>query len=174
MIVRALGEWRPQISASARGAEDVVILGDVRLGENVTLWYNCTLRGDIDTITIGDGSNIQDGCVLHCGYGCPVTVGRNVVVGHNATVHGCTVEDNCLIGMGATILDGAVIGTGSIVGAGALVSERKVIPPGSLVLGVPGKVVRTVTAEELEATLANAARYVEAGREELLLIEAGY
>ena len=168
MIVRALGDLRPRIDASARGAENAVVLGDVRLEENVTVWYGATLRGDVAPITVGAGSNVQDGCVLHCDFGKPLTIGRNVVIGHNATVHGCTVEDGCLIGMGATILNGAVIGAGSIVGAGALVAEGKMIPPGSLVLGVPGKVVRAVTAEEQAATLANAAHYVEAGRAELL------
>lgn len=171
MIVRALGDLRPQFAASVRGAENAAILGDVRLGENVTIWYSATLRGDVAPITVGAGSNVQDGCVLHCDYGSPLTIGRNVVIGHNATVHGCTVEDGCLIGMGATILNGAVIGAGSVIGAGALVPERKVIPPGSLVVGVPGKVVRAVTEEEQADILANAAHYVEAGRVELLPLE---
>ena len=141
-------------------APNATVVGDVQMGENVNVWYGAVIRGDHGTITIGDGTNIQDNAVLHDG----LTLGKNCTVGHGAIVHGCTVEDNCLIGMGATILDGAVIGEGSIIGAGALVGEGKVIPPRSLVVGVPGKVIREVSNEQFEGILKNAALYVEEGK----------
>ena len=169
MILRAIGGKSPQIDSSVRCAESAAVLGDVRLGKDVSLWYGCTLRGDVDTIWVGEGSNIQDGCVVHCGFGAPTHIGKNVVVGHNATVHGCTVEDGCLIGMGAVVLDGAVIGKGSLVGAGALVSGGKIIPPGSLVLGVPGRVIRKLSEQEQMEILADGEYYVQASREELPL-----
>ena len=167
MIIRKSRGRQPEIYHSARGAENAAVIGEVTLGAFVTVWYGAVLRGDEGPIHIGDGSNIQDNCVLHCTAGMPVSVGRNVVVGHGAILHSCTVEDGCLIGMGATLLDGCVIGQGSIVAAGALVSPGKIIPPGSMVMGVPGRVVRPVTAEEQAETLANAEHYVQRGREEL-------
>ena len=171
MIIRSLLGKSPKLSSSVRCAENAAVLGDVTLGEDVSLWYHCTLRGDVDAIVVGDGSNIQDGCVLHCGFGDPTRMGKDVVVGHNAIVHGCTVEDNCLIGMGAVVLDGAVIGEGSLVGAGALVTGGKIIPPGSLVMGVPGKVVRSLTDAERQEILEHAAYYVDVSREELPLLQ---
>ncbi len=167
MMIRDFRDKKPSIHPSVRAAEDAVVLGDVTLERDVTLWYHCTLRGDVDAIAVGAGSNIQDGCVVHCGVGHPTRIGRDVVVGHNAIVHGCTIEDGCLIGMGATVLDGAVVGAGSLVGAGALVTGGKIIPPGSLVMGVPGKVVRSLTERERQEILEDAADYVKAGREEL-------
>ena len=164
MIIKEAEGHTPRIAPTARGAENIVITGDTTVGEDVTLWYGCVLRGDVAPIRVGDGSNIQDNCVLHCSKDRPVEIGRHVVVGHAAILHGCTVEDGCLIGMGATVLDGAVIGEGSIVGANALVTANKVIPPGSLVTGVPARVVRALTAAEREGTLANAAHYVEVGK----------
>ena len=167
MVIRSFQGIFPRISPTARGAETITLIGDVTVGEKVSLWYGCVLRGDVAPIAVGVGSNIQDGCVLHGAEGLPTTVGRHVVVGHNAVVHGCTVEDGCLIGMGATLLNGCRIGAGSIVGAGALVTEGKIIPPGSLVLGVPGKVVRSLTPEEIAAIRTNADHYSEAWRLEL-------
>ena len=167
MMIQPLLGKSPELASSVRCAESAAVLGDVSLGENVSLWYGCVLRGDVDAITVGEGSNIQDNCVVHCGFGHPTHIGKNVVVGHGAVVHGCTVEDNCLIGMGAIVLDGAVIGEGSLVGAGALVSGGKVIPPGSLVLGVPGRVVRSLTPQEQQDILDDAAYYVRVSREEL-------
>ena len=169
MMIRDFRDKKPSIHPSVRAAEDAVVLGDVTLERDVTLWYHCTLRGDVDAIAVGAGSNIQDGCVVHCGVGHPTRIGRDVVVGHNAIVHGCTIEDGCLIGMGATVLDGAVIGAGSLVGAGALVSGGKIIPPGSMVLGVPGRVVRRLTEQEQQDILDNAAYYVQVSQEELPL-----
>lgn len=167
MIIRSFHGVLPRVSSTARGAENISLIGDVTIGEKVSLWYGCVLRGDVSPITVGDGSNIQDGCVLHGAEGLPTTVGRHVVVGHNAVVHGCTVEDNCLIGMGATLLNGCRIGAGSVIGAGALVTEGKIIPPGSLVVGVPGKVVRSLTQEEIAAIRTNADHYSETWRMEL-------
>lgn len=143
-----------------RAASNAVISGDVVLGSGVNIWYGAVLRADVSRIFVGARSNVQDNCVLHGSSGFDVRIGENVTIGHCAVVHGCTIEDDVLIGMNATVLDGAVIGKGSIVGAGALVPEGKIIPPGSLVLGVPGKVVRTVTPDEIAATKANAVEYV--------------
>lgn len=162
----------PQIAATARLAETASVIGDVELGENVSVWYGAVLRGDAGPIRVGDGSNIQDNCVLHCSAGGAAVLGRNVVVGHGAILHGCTVEDGCLIGMGAVLLDGCTLGAGSIVAAGAVVPPGLAVPPGSMVMGVPGKVVRPVRAEEAQATLANAAHYAALGREQLRAAEA--
>ena len=167
MILRAYRGLSPQIAPSARGAENITLIGDVTIGEAVSLWYGCVLRGDVSPIRVGDGSNIQDNCVLHGAEGLPTVVGRNVVVGHGAIVHGCTVEDGCLIGMGATLLNGCRIGAGSIIGAGALIPEGRVIPPRSLVMGVPGRVVRSVTDREAAGVLENARLYAEAWLPEL-------
>lgn len=167
MIIRKSRGKQPEIYHSARGAENAAAIGEVTLGAFVTVWYGAVLRGDEGPICVGDGSNIQDNCVLHCTAGKPVSVGRNVVVGHGAILHSCTVEDGCLIGMGAVLLDGCVVGRGSIVAAGALVPPGRIIPPGSLVMGVPGKVARAVTEAEAAETLSNAEHYVQLGREEL-------
>ena len=171
MMIRSARGKLPEIAHSARGADSAVVTGDVTLGAYVTLWYGAVLRGDETPIRIGDGSNIQDNCVVHGTAGKPVTVGSNVVVGHGAILPSCTVEDGCLVGMGAILLDGCVIGKGSIIGERALVPPGKIIPPGSMVMGVPGKVVRAVTEEEMASTLANAEHYVQLGREELSPLE---
>lgn len=136
------------------------LLGDVTLGEQTSVWYNAVLRGDQESITIGKASNIQDCCVLHGDAGNDVVVGDYVTVGHSAVLHGCTVEDHCIIGMGAVVLDHALVGAGSIVGAGAVVSAGTVIPPRSLVVGIPGKVKKTLTEEDLAGNLANAQEYL--------------
>lgn len=162
MIIKPCNGKAPEIHKDAHIAENASIIGDVTLGAGVSVWYGAVIRGDACTIRVGENSNVQDCCCLHGAK--DTTVGKNVTIGHGAIVHGCTVEDNCLIGMGATILDGAVIGEGSIIGAGALVSEGKVIPPRSLVVGVPGKVLREVTDEQFEGILKNAAAYVEEGK----------
>jgi len=163
MLVRSFQDFTPQIHPSARLAETAAVIGDVALEENVTIWYGAVLRGDVGPIRIGRGSNIQDNCTVHCAVDVPTVVGENVVVGHGAILHSCTVGDGCLVGMGSILLDGCVIGEGSVIAAGALVPPGKSIPPRSLVMGVPGRVVRQVTEEEAAATLANAARYVELG-----------
>ena len=134
--------------------------GDVTLGRGCSVWYNAVIRGDVSPIRIDEDTNIQDNAVLHTSYQFPLVLGRGVTVGHGAILHGCTVEDNVLIGMGAIVLDGAVIGRDSIVGAGALVTKNPRIPPGSMVLGSPAKVKRALTEEEIAAIRENAREYV--------------
>ena len=148
-----------KIHPTAWVAPGAILRGDVTLGESVSVWYNAVLRADQESITIGKGSNIQDNCVLHGDPGNHIVVGENVTVGHGAILHGCTVEDQCLIGMNAVVLDKAVIGAGSIVGAGAVVASGSVIPPGSLVLGVPGKVKKSLSPEEIAGNLENVEEY---------------
>jgi len=125
----------------ARGA---IVLGDVRLGRDASIWYNSVVRGDTELVEVGDGANIQDLALLHADPGFPCLVGPRVTVGHRAILHGCTVEEDCLIGMGAILLNGVRVGRGSVVGAGALLTEGMQVPPGSVVVGVPGKVIRQV------------------------------
>lgn len=167
MIVRSIEENTPAIHPSVRLAENAVVVGGVTLAEDVTIWYGAVLRGDVGPIRIGRGSNLQDNVTVHCAAGIPTVVGENVVVGHGAILHSCTVGDGCLIGMGAVLLDGCTVGEGSIIGAGAVVPPGKTVPPRSVVMGVPGKVVREVSEEEARATLENAANYVRLGREQL-------
>ncbi len=142
-------------------APTAAVVGDVSLGEGASVWYGASLRGDVNYIRVGARSNIQDLVVVHVSRGThPCIIGNDVSLGHSAIVHGCEVEDDCLIGMGAIVLDGARIGSGSVVGAGAVVTRDAQIPPGSLVLGTPGRVVRELTMEEVEANRANAVHYV--------------
>ena len=151
----------PRIDPTAYVSPHAVVIGDVRLGPRVSVWPTAVLRGDINFIEIGEGSNVQDGSILHLAEDLPVRVGKLVTIGHRAILHACTVEDECLIGMGATLLDGAVIGRGSIIGAHALVTKGAQIPPGSLVMGMPAKVVRMLTAEEGAAIRTWADHYVD-------------
>lgn len=151
----------PEVDATSFVAPTASVIGRVTLAANASVFYGAVLRGDIDSISIGAGSNVQDNVSMHTDVGIKLTVGSGVSVGHNAVVHGCTVEDDCLIGMGAIILNHAVIGAGSLVAAGAVVLEGTVIPPGSLVAGVPAKVRRELTDEERKHVRANAAHYVE-------------
>ena len=144
-------------------APNATVIGDVSLGENVSIWYNAVLRGDSGAITVGPGTNIQDGAILHE----QTTLGKNCTVGHGAIVHGCTVGDNCVIGMGSVILNGAVIGNNCTVGAGALVTGKMNAPDGSLLLGSPAKVVRDLTQEEIEANARSARHYIELAKEQL-------
>jgi carbonic anhydrase/acetyltransferase-like protein (isoleucine patch superfamily) len=141
--------------------QDAVVLGDVVLGDNVSVWPTAVIRADTDRITIGADSNVQDGAVIHVDPGVPCTIGARVTIGHRAVVHGATIEDDCLIGIGAIVLNGAVIGRGSLVGAGAVVREGMVVPPNSLVLGVPAKVVKPVD-DAMRARIGHGAgAYVE-------------
>ena len=141
------------------------VIGEVELGENVSIWHGAVVRGDTDSITIDDNSNVQDNCVVHCTKGFPVKIGKNVSVGHGAVVHGCTLEDNVLIGMNATVLNGAHISKNSIVGAGAVVSEGKNFPEGSLILGVPAKAIKEVSDEQIEMIANNAKNYVKLSKQ---------
>jgi carbonic anhydrase/acetyltransferase-like protein (isoleucine patch superfamily) len=150
----------PTFAARVLVAPGAAVAGDVRLADDVSVWYGCVLRGDLAPVTVGARTNIQDGTVLHVADDGPCIVGADVIVGHRAMLHACRVEDACLIGMQATVLDDAVIGAGSVVGAGAVVTQRTVIPPRSLVLGVPAKVVKTLTEKEEAFHRAHAAKYV--------------
>ena len=151
----------PFIADRAWVAPNATLVGAVTLGHDASVFYGAVLRADTDTIEIGAGSNLQDNVTVHCDAGTPTRVGTGVSVGHGAILHGCTVEDDCLIGMGATVLNGAVIGAGSLVAAGAVVLEGTVVPPGSLVAGVPGKVRRELSEEERAGIRANAEHYLE-------------
>ena len=151
----------PTIASSAWIAPNATLIGGVSLGERVSVFYGAVLRADVDTITIGDDTNLQDNVTMHCDAGTPTSVGARVSVGHGAILHGCTVEDDCLVGMGATVLNGAVIGSGSLVAAGSVVLEGTIVPPGSLVAGVPAKVRRELTEEERSGIRSNAAHYLE-------------
>ena len=154
----------PRDEGAAFVAPNATVQGDVILKAGSTVWYGAVLRGDDGTLTIGENSNVQDNAVLHTGPGLDVTVGCGTSVGHGAVVHGCTVGDGCLIGMHATILNGAVIGDGCLIAAGALVPENMQVPAGSLVIGVPGKVVRPVSAAQAAAIKANEEEYLELAR----------
>jgi gamma-carbonic anhydrase len=152
---------QPAVEANAFVAPGAVVIGDASLGQHSSVWYNATLRADINRIVIGPHSNIQDNAVVHVADEFPCIVGSYVTVGHGAILHACTVGDEVLVGMGAAILDGAVIGPQTLIGARALVTQGKEIPPGTLVLGSPARVVRVLTAEERAGLRRSAEKYVE-------------
>lgn len=160
-VIALPGYGSPDVADSAWVAPGAVLVGAVTLGENASVWYNAVLRADNEPIVIGERSNLQDNVSCHVDTGAPLTVGRGVSVGHNAVLHGCTIEDNVLVGMHATVMNGAVIGADSLIAAGALVTEGAVIPPRSLVAGVPGKVRRTLSDDEVQALTHNAEVYLE-------------
>jgi len=155
----------PEVDASAFVAENATLIGAVTLGPESSVFYGSVLRADRDSITLGARSNLQDNVTVHCDPGAPVVIGSGVSVGHAAVIHGCTIEDDCLIGMSATVLNRAVIGRQSLVAAGAVVLEDTIIPPRSLVAGVPAKVRRQLTDDEVEGLRRNASTYVELARE---------
>ena len=150
----------PEIGPGVLLAPGSVLVGNVKLGKDVSFWYGSIARGDLAPVTVGDRTNIQDGTVMHVGDDSPCTVGADVVVGHRVMLHGCRVEDACLIGMQATLLDDCVIGEGSIVGAGSLVTQRMVVPPHSLVFGSPAKVIRALDPGVADEHRALAAKYL--------------
>lgn len=156
----ALGDEVPKVHPSAWIAPGAWVIGKVRLGQDVAVYYGAVLRAEVASIRVGDRTNIQDNCVLHAGLEHSVAIGTGVTIGHSAIIHGCTVGDDVLIGMGATLLNDCVIGNETFIGAGALVPERAVIPPGSLVLGSPARVVRQLTAEERSEIRAGADHYL--------------
>ncbi|WP_416965864.1 gamma carbonic anhydrase family protein [Streptomyces sp. Agncl-13] len=160
-LIMGIGGREPKVDESAFVAPTASVIGDVTLSAGASVWYGAVVRGDVERISVGAHSNIQDNCTLHADPGFPVSVGERVSVGHNAVVHGATVEDDCLIGMGATVLNGAVIGAGSLVAAQALVPQGMVVPPGSLVAGVPAKVRRGLSGEEREGLTLNGTMYAE-------------
>ena len=164
-MIKAFKDKVPNVHESCFVASNAVIIGGVTLEKDANVWFSAVIRGDSENITIGEGSNVQDCAVLHCDHGFPLTIGSNVTVGHSAVIHGCNLGDNVMIGMHATLLNGCVIGEGSIIGAGALVCEGQVIPPNSLVVGIPAKVVRETSAEQVEGIINNAQHYVEIAKE---------
>ncbi len=170
MIVKAYEGKTPEVRGGYI-AEDVSLIGDVQIGENASIWYGVVLRGDVDAIIIGENTSVQDNSVAHCATGIPTVIGKNCVVGHNAVIHSCTVEENCLIGMGAVLLDGCHIGAGSIVAAGSVVSPGKVIPPNSMVMGVPGRVVRELTEKDTEGTKLSVQHYIHYAQGQLEKVE---
>jgi carbonic anhydrase/acetyltransferase-like protein (isoleucine patch superfamily) len=158
-MLKNLGDIKPQIHKDAFVAETASVIGDVKIGEGSSVWYGAVIRGDIEDIVVGKYSNIQDNASVHTETDIPTRIGDYTVVGHNAIIHGCTLGDNTLVGMGAIILNNAVIGDNCIIGAGTVVTEGKKIPDNSMVIGIPGKVVREVTEEEKKAIRDNAVRY---------------
>ena len=160
-MIYSLGDRTPVLEGKGHFiAGNASVIGDVRLLDRASVWFNCVHRGDNELIEIGAGSNVQDGAVLHTDLGYPLTVGRDVTVGHKVMLHGCTIGNNSLIGIGSTILNGATIGENCLVGAHALVTEGKSFPDGSLILGSPAKVVRPLTAEEIAGISEAAQHYV--------------
>ena len=159
-----LKDKKPKNSGENWVAHNATIIGDVTLDKNSSIWFNATLRGDIENIHIGEGSNVQDGSVLHTDPGYPLKIGKNVTVGHMVMLHGCQISNDTLIGIGSIILNNAKIGKNCIIGANTLVTENKVIPDNSLVVGSPGKVLRKVTDEEIKSILENGKHYVDGSK----------
>ena len=163
-MIYQLEDAVPQIHASAWVAENAALAGQITLQKDVSIWFNAVLRAEHAPITVGEGSNIQDGTVCHVDPGMPLTIGRSVTVGHKVMLHGCTIGDESLIGINAVILNGAKIGRHCLIGANSLIPEGKEIPDGSLVMGSPGKIVRTLSEAQIEGLKASAMHYVENGR----------
>ncbi|TNF61672.1 MAG: gamma carbonic anhydrase family protein [Burkholderiales bacterium] len=161
MALYELDGVSPRLHESAWVADSAQVMGNVELAAETSVWFGATLRGDTETITVGKGSNIQDGSVLHADVGYPLTVGENVTVGHMVMLHGCTIGDESLIGIGAVVLNGARIGRNCIVAAGALVTEGKSFPDGSMIMGSPAKVVRELGPEQIEGVRRSAHHYIE-------------
>ena len=162
-LARYLGRT-PDTSRALFVAANATVIGDVTLGPNSSIWYGAILRGDINAIAIGEGTNVQDGTVVHLADDHGVRVGDHTTIGHAAIIHACTIGDECLVGMGATVLDGAQIGDRCIIGANALVTQRFIAPPGSMILGAPAKVVRPLTPDEAGGLRRWAEKYVEVAK----------
>ena len=161
-MIKAFQNKTPNLGQNVFISDTAAVIGDVSLGDDVSIWFGSVLRGDMHYIKVGSRSNIQDNAVVHVTTAVsPTHIGSGVTVGHGAIIHGCIIEDNCMIGMGATVMDNAVIGTGSLVGAGALVPPNMVVPSKSLVVGMPGKVVREVHNEEYEMIIERPGEYIE-------------
>lgn len=164
-IIKTVRGYSPRFGDNCYLADNAVVIGEVTMGNNCTVWFNAVVRGDVNSITIGDNSNIQDGAVIHCTYQKSKTViGKNVSIAHNAIVHGCTVEDNVLIGMGAIIMDDAVIGSNSVIAAGAIILPKTIVEPGSIYAGVPAKRVKDIgddMKEVIQRTARNYPMYAE-------------
>ncbi|MCL1826364.1 MAG: gamma carbonic anhydrase family protein [Betaproteobacteria bacterium] len=160
MSIYALDGLKPRIGEGSWIAHNATVIGDVRIGRNASIWYNVVIRGDNEPVEIGDGTNIQDGSILHNDVGVPLTIGANVTVGHMAMLHGCVIGDGSLIGINAVVLNNAVVGKDCLIAAKALIPEGKIIPDRSLVVGSPGRILRTLTDEELTRLRDNALHYV--------------
>lgn len=159
-MIRDFNNITPKIHETAFVAPNSTVIGDVVLGESATVWYNAVLRGDIDSIVVGDFTNIQEGCILHCKKGADVKIGSHVTVGHGAILHSCHIGNNTLIGMGAIVLDDSVIGNNCLVAAGSVVTPRTQIPDGSLIAGSPAVVTRVLSEQEIEEIKLNANEYI--------------
>ena len=167
-MIRNFQGIKPKIPSSCFIEETGVVIGDVEMGEQCSVWFQAVVRGDVHYIRIGNRTNIQDLCMLHVTHNThPLIIGSNVTVGHHVVLHGCTIQDRVLVGMGAVVMDGAVIGEDSIVGAGALVTEGTIVPPKSLILGSPAKIKRPVTEQELAWIRESADNYVTYARQYL-------
>lgn len=164
MALYELDGLAPHCDPTAWVADSAEVMGNVRIGPDASVWFGTVVRGDTETITIGEGSNIQDASVLHADIGQPLTIGARVTVGHKVMLHGCTIGDESLIGIGAIVLNGAKIGRHCLVGAGALVTEGKAFPDGSMILGSPAKVVRQLTPEQIEGLRQSAQHYIDNAR----------
>jgi len=164
-MIYSLGERRAEFLGAHYVAPSASVIGSVVLGNNASVWFNCVVRGDNDVISIGENSNVQDASVLHIDSGVPLTLGANVSIGHMVMLHGCTIGDNSLIGINAVVLNHARIGKNCLIGANALVTEGKQIPDGSLVLGSPGRVARSLTEAEIEGNMEIARHYVEKSKQ---------
>jgi len=160
-MIREFDGRKPEVHSSAFVSNNSLVIGRVNLGENVSVWPGCVLRGDVEDIIINRNSNIQDGALIHTNHGLPVIIGENVTVGHGAIIHGCRIGGNCLVGMGAIILDGAVIEDNCIIGAGALIPERAKVSEGSVMFGIPAKQARRITKEEMGEISRSAKEYVK-------------
>ena len=163
-MIYQLGERRVRAEGEYFIAESAMVIGNVLLRTNASVWFNAVIRGDNELITIGENSNVQDGSVLHTDPGSPIVIGSHVTIGHKVMLHGCTIGDNSLIGINAVVLNGAKIGRNCLIGANALITEGKEIPDNSMVLGAPGKVVRELSAEQIEGSRRAALHYVENAR----------
>jgi carbonic anhydrase/acetyltransferase-like protein (isoleucine patch superfamily) len=163
-MLYSLAERKPVTRGDYFIAPNATIIGSVVLENNASIWFNVVVRGDNDTITIGENANVQDGCILHTDPGIPLTIGRNVTIGHKVMLHGCTIGDGSLVGIDSVILNRAVVGRHCLIGANALITEEKEIPDGSVVMGSPGKVVRMLDEEEIARLTLSAEHYVENAR----------
>lgn len=166
MAIYELDGKSPELPADGQYfiAESAEVIGNVRLKSNATVWFGTIIRGDNELIEIGEGSNVQDGCIFHTDPGFPLTIGANCTIGHNVILHGCTIEDGALIGMGAIIMNGARIGKGCIVGAGAIITEGKTFEDRALVIGAPARAIKTLTPEQVTAMTYGAPHYVHNGK----------
>ena len=161
MAVYELDGISPEIAASAWVADSAQVMGTVNIGDDASIWFGTVVRGDTSSITIGEGSNVQDASVLHADLGMPLVIGRHVTVGHQVMLHGCTIGDESLIGIGAIVLNGAKIGKNCLVGAGALVTEGKEFPDGSMIIGSPARVVMQLTPEQMQGLRQSAQHYID-------------